>query len=75
MGFWEIVGGVLGEIGKNPQIHYFNGLRDGQEGNPRHMYNHHTVTDPEERRVLEGVERAYNQGYDDGRMERLSRRE
>ncbi len=78
MGFWDAVGGTIEvlaetakEVATTPQVQYELGKSAGLAGEPRHVFTLGRDDGSEEWARLKDCRAAYNQGYDDGRYERL----
>lgn len=75
MGFLDEIGEFIVEatkkIATTPQVQYELGKSAGRAGEPRRMFNLGRDDGSEEWARLSDCRTAYNQGYDDGRYERL----
>lgn len=78
MGFWDVVEDAVDvfaettmKIATTPQVQYELGKSAGLVGEPRQVFNLGRDDGSEEWARLRDCRDAYNQGYDDGRYERL----
>jgi len=67
----ELIVETAKEVATTPQVQYELGKSAGLAGEPRRVFNLGRDDGSEEWARLKDCQIAYNQGYDDGRFERL----